>query len=82
MGIKKAIYEHLITKPKYNKKCLEVDTLKEDIARLNIRMNEQKNIFDEQKTVWTEELRKQEEEIIKLKKKLSRTKEKTKKETE
>ena len=70
MSIKKAIYVHLITKPKYNKKCLEVDTLKEDIARLNIKMNEQKVMFEAKRQEWEDELRKQEKQIIRLKKKL------------
>lgn len=70
MSIKKAIYVHLITKPKYNKKCLEVDTLKEDIARLNIKMNEQKVMIEAKRQEWEEELKKQEKQIIKLKKKL------------
>lgn len=70
MSIKKAIYVHLITKPKYNKKCLEVDTLKEDIARLNIKMNEQKVMFEAKRQEWEEELKKQEKQIIRLKKKL------------
>lgn len=70
MSIKKAIYVHLITKPKYNKKCLEVDTLKEDIARLNIKMNEQKVMIEAKRQEWEDELRKQEKQIIRLKKKL------------
>jgi len=67
MSITKAIYEHLITKPKYNRKSLEVEVLKEDIARLKIQMKEQEKAFDIKKTIWEETLKDQEEEIIKLK---------------
>ena len=69
MSITKAIYEHLITKQKYNRKSLEVDVLKEDIARQKIRMKEQEKIFEIKQAIWEETLKDQEEEIIKLKRK-------------
>lgn len=67
MSITKAIYEHLITKQKYNRKSLEVDVLKEDIARLKIQMKEQEKVFEIKKAIWKETLKAKEEEIIKLK---------------
>ena len=49
MSISKAIYEHLITKKKYNAKCIEAEALKEDIKKRDILMNEQKNTFNTKK---------------------------------
>ena len=78
MSISKAIYEHLITKKKYNVKCIEAEALKEDIKKRDILMNEQKNIFNTKKAVWEETLKDQEEQIIKLKKQIKKLKEENK----
>lgn len=77
-NLTKAIYEHLITKKKYNSKCIECEALKEDIARINIRMNEQKEKFEVIRKEWEEKLKDQEEQIIKLKKKNIKLKEEKK----
>ena len=78
MSISKSIYEHLITKKKYNAKCIEAEALKEDIKKRDILMNEQKNTFNTKKTVWEETLKAQEEQIIKLKKQIKKLKEENK----
>lgn len=70
----KAIYEHLITKKKYNRKCIELDVAKEDIQRHILLKAEQKKLFNEEKELWEQTLKEQEEEIIKLKKKLVKVK--------
>ena len=71
----KAIYEHLITKKKYNRKCIELDVAKEDIQRHILLKAEQKKLFNEEKEIWEQRLKEQEEQIIKLKKQIIRLKE-------
>lgn len=71
----KAIYTHLITKPKYNRVCIERDAAKEDIKRVNIAMKELTDGFKDKQEVWEKELKKQEEKIIKLKKQIVKLKE-------
>lgn len=78
MSISKSIYEHLITKKKYNAKCIEAEALKEDIKKRDILMNEQKNTFNIKKAVWEETLKAQEEKIIKLNKQIKKLKEENK----
>lgn len=78
MSLKKALYEHLKTKKKYNTKCIEAEALKEDIKKRDILMNEQKNTFNSKTAVWEETLKAQEQEIIKLKKKIVKLKEENK----
>lgn len=74
MSLTKRIFEHLITKPKYNKKCIECDALKMDITKRDILMNEQKEIFNSRRQEWDKTLKEQESEIIKLKKKIVKMK--------
>lgn len=74
MSLTKGIWEHLITKKKYNAKCIECDALKMDITKRDILMNEQKEIFNSKKQEWDKTLKEQEDEIIKLKKKIVRLK--------
>ena len=68
MSIRKAVYEHLKTKKKYN--TLEIKFLgaKEDIERLTVELNTQKRIHAKRQEIWEKALKEQEEEIIKLKK--------------
>ena len=75
MGLIKAIYVHLITKPKYNKKCLEVDMLKLDIKNILIEQHEQEIAHKKEKEIWEKALKEQEEEIIRLKKRKAKKKE-------
>ena len=69
MDLKKAIYEHLKTKRKYNTleikykvKCEELED-KVDECKLKDR------IYAKRQEIWEQKLKEQEEEIIKLKKK-------------
>ena len=68
MSIKKAIYEHLITKPKYNRKCLELEIAKEDKEKMREQRDTAKRVHQIQKQEWEKALIEQEQEIIKLKK--------------
>ena len=74
MSLTKSIYEHLITKKKYNAKCIECEALKLDITKRDILMNEQKEIFNTKKIEWDKTLKEQEEQIIKLKRKIVKMK--------
>ena len=65
----KGIWEHIITRKKYNKKCIEVEMLKEDIERLRIEKRQQKNTFELQKEVLEDEIKELQNKIIELKKK-------------
>ena len=65
----KGIWEHIITRKKYNKKCIEVEMLKEDIERLRIEKRQQKNTFELEKEVLEQEITELQQEIIKLRKK-------------
>lgn len=74
MSLTKGIWEHLITKKKYNTKCIECEALKADITKRDILMNEQKEMFNTKKIEWEKVLKDQEEQIIKLKKKIVKLK--------
>lgn len=65
----KGIWEHIITRKKYNKKCIEVEMLKEDIERLRIEKRQQKNTFELEKEVLEQEIKELQEKIVELKKK-------------
>ena len=67
MSIKKAIYEHLITKRKYNTLQVKYDTLKEELERKTVELNTERRIHLKRAGVWEETLKEQEAEIIKLK---------------
>lgn len=68
MSIKKAIFEHLITKKKYNTLKIKLDGARENIERLGVEKKTQKRIFEIKQTIWEQTLKEQEEEIIELKK--------------
>lgn len=68
MNLKKAIYEHLKTKRKYNTLLLKYDVLKEDYERKVNELNTEKRIHLKRQEIWEQKLKEQEEEIIKLKK--------------
>ena len=74
MNLAKGIWEHLITKKKYNAKCIECEALKMDITKRDILLNEQKEIFNSKKQEWDNTLKEQEEKIIKLNKKIVKIK--------
>lgn len=65
----KGIWEHIITRKKYNKKCIEVEMLKEDIERIRIEKRQQKNTFELEKEVLEQEIKELQEKIVELKKK-------------
>ena len=64
----KAIYEHLITKKKYNALQLRYDILREDLDKKTTELNVERQIWKKKQNVWEDTLLKQEQEIIKLKK--------------
>ncbi len=66
MGITKAIYEHLITKKKYNTLKLKYEVAREDLEKKQVELNTERRIHLKQKEVWEKKLKDQEEEIIKL----------------
>ena len=69
MDFKKAIWEHLKTKRKYNTLLLKYDVLKEDYERKVNELSTEKRIHLKRQEIWEQRLKEQEEEIIKLKKK-------------
>lgn len=68
MSIKKAIFEHLKTKKKYNTLLLKYEIKIDEYQRLEMRYNERKKLYQIQKEIWDKKLKEQEEEIIELKK--------------
>ena len=69
MNFKKAIYEHLKTRKKYNTLLLKYEVAREDLEKKTVELNTQKRINLKEKEIWEQKLKEQEEEIIKLKKK-------------
>lgn len=69
MDLKKAIYEHLKTRRKYNTLLLKYEVAKEDLEKKQVELNTQKRINLKEKEIWEQRLKELEEEIIELKKK-------------
>lgn len=67
MGIKKAIFEHLTTRNKYNTLKLKYEVSREDLEKKQVELNTERRIHLKQKEIWEQKLKEQEEEIIKLK---------------
>lgn len=67
MSIIKAIYEHLITKKKYNTLKLKYEVVREDLEKKQVELNTERRIRLKEKEIWEQRLKEQEEEIIKLK---------------
>lgn len=67
MSITKAIYEHLITKKKYNTLKLKYEVVREDLEKKQVELNTERRIRLKEKEIWEQRLKEQEEEIIKLK---------------
>lgn len=67
MSITKAIYEHLITKKKYNTLKLKYEVAREDLEKKQVELNTERRIRLKEKEIWEQKLKDQEEEIIKLK---------------
>lgn len=68
MNIKKAIYEHLITKKKYNTLQLKYEVLQDELEKKIVELNTEKRINLKRKEIWTKTLKDQEAEIISLRK--------------
>ena len=62
------IYEHIITKRKYNKLQIRLDILREELQLKCHELENERQIHKKRKEVWEKKLKEQEEEIIKLKK--------------
>lgn len=69
MSLRKAIWEHLITKTKYNRVCLERDVARQERDEYKDQRDTNKSIYLKRKEIWEQTLKEQEEEIIRLKKK-------------
>lgn len=69
MGFKKALYEHLITKKKYNTLLLKYEVARDDLEKKQVELNTQKRINLKEKEIWETRLKELEEELINLKKK-------------
>ena len=67
MNITKAIYEHLITKKKYNTLKLKYEVARDDLEKKQVGLNTERKIRLKEKEIWEKRLKEQEEEIIKLK---------------
>ncbi len=72
MSIKKAIYEHLITKKKYNTLLLKLEVAQEELEKKTVELNTERRINQKRKETWEKTLQEQEEEIIKLKRRKRR----------
>jgi hypothetical protein len=67
----KGVWEHLKTRKKYNRVCLLLEEKKEDISRLNMKINTMENQHETQKEEWEEKLKKLTKENIKLKEEIA-----------
>lgn len=72
------IYEHLITKRKYNKLQIKLDVKTEEYDKKVIELNQERRKHKIQQDVWERNLKEQEETIVELKKKLNAKKSKKK----
>lgn len=73
-----ALYEHLITKKKYNKLLIQLEGFKEDLERKTLELNTNRKLLKKEKAIWDKILKEQEEEIIRLKRGKINEKSKTK----
>lgn len=73
-----ALYEHLITKKKYNKLLIQLEGFKEDLERKTLELNTNRKLLKKEKAIWDKILKEQEEEIIRLKRRKINEKSKTK----
>jgi hypothetical protein len=73
-----ALYEHLITKKKYNKLLIQLEGFKEDLERKTLELNTNRKLLKKEKAIWDKILKEQEEEIIELKRRKINEKSKTK----
>ena len=64
------IYEHLITKRKYNKLKIKLDVKTEEFDKKVVELNTERRIHNKQREVWENKIKEQEKTIIDLKEKL------------
>ena len=76
MNFSRAIYEHLITKRKYNKLKIKFDIKNEELENKITELNIERRIHKKEKEVWEQKLIEQENCIIDLKKKIRESKSK------
>ena len=74
----KAIYEHLLTKGKYNKLKIKLDIKNEDYDKKVVELETEKRIHTIRKNIWEKNLIEQENEIIDLKKEIANLKKRKK----
>ena len=79
MSLSNAIYEHLITKRKYNKLQLKYDIKCEELENKAAELITEKRIHIKRQYVWENTLNKQEQEIIELKQEIRELKKKLRK---
>lgn len=72
------IYEHLITKRKYNKLQIKLDIKTEEYDKKVIELNQERRKHKILQDIWEKDLKAQEEEIVELKRKLNARKSKKK----
>lgn len=63
----KHLYQHLITRKKYNTLKLKYEVAREDLEKKQVELNTERRIRLKEKEIWEQRLKDQEEEIIKLK---------------
>lgn len=68
MSFRKALWEHLITRRKYNKLQIKYEIAKEDRRKLETEYEIKKKQFEIKQRIWEQALKEQEEQIIELKK--------------
>ena len=68
MSLTSAIYEHLITKRKFNREIIKNQILQDDLERKTVQLKAERRIHEVQREVWEKALKKQEEELVELKK--------------
>lgn len=76
----RAIYEHLITKRKYNKLQVKLDVKTEEYEKKVNELNTERRVHTIQKNTWETKLTEQEREIIELKKEIKNLKSRKKRE--
>lgn len=74
MSLLSKIYEHLITKGKYNTLKVNYNVIKKEYDDKIIENDQLRNQYKVIKGVWENTLKKQEEEIVELKKKIKESK--------
>lgn len=64
------VYEHLITKRKYNKLKIKLDVKAEELEKKIVELNTERRVHNKQREVWENKIKEQEQQILELKEKL------------